>query len=59
MLILTRKAGQSIMIGDEIVVTVLETKGNQVRLGLTAPMDVAVHREEIFNKIQKENENGE
>ena len=47
------------MIGDEIVVTVLETKGNQVRLGLTAPMDVAVHREEIFNKIQKENENGE
>ena len=59
MLILTRKAGQSIMIGHEIVVTVLETKGNQVRLGLTAPMDVAVHREEIFNKIQKENENGE
>ena len=59
MLILTRKAGQSIMIGDEIVVTVLETKGNQVRLGLTAPIDVAVHREEIFNKIQKENENGE
>jgi len=52
MLILTRKVGESLMVGEEITVTVLGVKGNQVRIGIDAPRDVAVHREEIFNRIQ-------
>ena len=52
MLILTRKVGQSIMVGDEITVTVLGVKGNQVRVGVNAPNDVAVHREEIYERIK-------
>ena len=52
MLILTRKIGESLMIGDDVTVTVLEVKGNQVRIGINAPKHVAVHREEIFNRIQ-------
>ena len=52
MLILTRKAGESLMIGDDVTITVLEVKGNQVRIGIKAPKEVAVHREEIFNRIQ-------
>lgn len=52
MLILTRRAGESLMIGDEITVTVLEVKGNQVRIGIKAPKHVSVHREEIFNRIK-------
>ena len=56
MLILTRRIGETLMIGDEIIVTVLGVKGNQVRLGVGAPKDVAVHREEIYRRIQKENE---
>ncbi|MBE9539151.1 MAG: carbon storage regulator CsrA [Proteobacteria bacterium] len=52
MLILTRRVGESLMVGDDIVVTVLGVKGNQVRIGIDAPRDVAVHREEIFNRIQ-------
>lgn len=56
MLILTRRIGESVVIGDKISVTVLGVKGNQVRLGVNAPRDVAVHREEIYAKIQREGE---
>ena len=60
MLILTRRVGETLMIGDEMTVTVLGVKGNQVRIGVNAPKDVAVHREEIYDKIQKsDNEEGE
>ena len=52
MLILSRNAGQSIMIDDDIVVTILAVKGNSIKVGITAPKDVAVHREEIYKKIQ-------
>lgn len=54
MLILTRRVGETLMIGDKVTVTVLGVKGNQVRLGINAPKDVAVHREEIFQRIQRE-----
>ena len=54
MLILTRRVGETLMIGDEVTVTVLGVKGNQVRLGVNAPRDVAVHREEIWRRIQDE-----
>jgi carbon storage regulator len=55
MLILTRRIGETLMIGDEVTIKVLGVKGNQVRLGVNAPKDVSVHREEIYEKIQKEN----
>ena len=58
MLILTRRVGESLMIGDEISVTVLGVKGNQVRLGVNAPKTVAVHREEIYQRIQQERGEG-
>lgn len=54
MLILTRRVGETLMIGDAITVTVLGVKGNQVRIGVDAPRDVAVHREEIFDRIRRE-----
>ncbi|HAY46757.1 MAG TPA: carbon storage regulator [Gammaproteobacteria bacterium] len=54
MLILTRKVGETLMIGDEVNITVLEVRGNQVRIGINAPKDVAVHREEIYDRIQDE-----
>lgn len=55
MLILTRKVGESVAIGDDIQVSVVEIKGSQVKLGIRAPREVSVHREEIFLKIQEEN----
>lgn len=56
MLILTRRMGETLMIGEDITVTVLGVKGNQVRLGVNAPRNVAVHREEIFARIKNEGE---
>ena len=54
MLILTRRLGETLMVGDDVTITVLGVKGNQVRIGVNAPKDVAVHREEIYERIQNE-----
>jgi carbon storage regulator len=58
MLILTRRLGETLTIGDDITVTVLDVRGAQVRLGIDAPPEVPVHREEIYQKIQREKEAG-
>lgn len=58
MLILTRRVGETVMIGNDVTVTVLGVKGNQVRVGVNAPRDVAVHREEIFERIKREEHDG-
>ena len=58
MLILTRRVGETLMVGDNVTVTVLGVKGNQVRIGVNAPKDVSVHREEIYMRIQAEKGNG-
>ena len=54
MLILTRRVGETLMVGDDVKITVLGIKGNQVRIGVDAPKDIAVHREEIYQRIQDE-----
>jgi carbon storage regulator len=54
MLILTRRVGESVVIGDEITVTVLDLKGNQIRLGIQAPKEIPVHREEVYVRLQEE-----
>ena len=58
MLILTRRVGETVMIGNEVTFTVLGVKGNQVRIGVNAPKDVAVHREEIYERIKREEDHG-
>ncbi len=58
MLILTRRIGETLMVGDDVIVTILGVKGNQVRIGVNAPKEVAVHREEIYQRIQKEQDGG-
>ena len=58
MLILTRRVGETLMIGDNVTVTVLGVKGNQVRIGINAPKDLSVHREEIYQRIKREQEGG-
>jgi carbon storage regulator len=57
MLILTRRVGETVMVGDEITITVLQVHGNQVRLGINAPRSVAVHREEIYERIKQQAQN--
>ncbi len=56
MLVLTRRSGESVMIGDEVVVTVLEVRGDVIRLGIRAPRDIQVHREEIYRELQAANQ---
>jgi carbon storage regulator len=56
MLVLTRRAGESVMIGDDVVITVLETRGDVIRLGISAPREVQVHREEVWKELRAANQ---
>ena len=56
MLILTRRVGETVMVGNDVTVTIVGVKGNQIRIGVTAPKDVTVHREEIYERIKHERE---
>ncbi len=58
MLILTRRVGESLIIGDDVVINILGVKGNQVRIGVDAPKEISVHREEIYDRIQAEKDQG-
>lgn len=59
MLILTRRVGETLMVGDDVSITVLGVKGNQVRIGINAPKEIPVHREEIYNRIKNEEKNAD
>ncbi|MDU8923541.1 carbon storage regulator CsrA [Pasteurellaceae bacterium LIM206] len=59
MLILTRKVGESLLIGDDVSITILNVRGNQIKIGVNAPKDVSVHREEIYQRIKQAAEQGE
>ncbi len=59
MLILTRRVGETLMVGDDVSITVLGVKGNQVRIGINAPKEIPVHREEIYNRIKNEEGNSD
>ena len=59
MLILTRRVGETVMIGNDVTVTILGVKGNQVRVGINAPKNVSVHREEIYERIKREQQGGD
>lgn len=56
MLILTRRVGEKLIIGDDVIVTILSLKGNQIRIGIDAPREIKVHRQEVYERIQKERE---
>jgi len=56
MLVLTRQRGEKIMVDDNIIITIIEVRGDKVRIGIEAPRDVSVHREEIYNEIQRDNQ---